>query len=218
MTLGLLHVPTRSFLASNGGVGSRTATSTTALFLSTSDFKNGLTFEYDGAPVKLLEFLHVKPGKGAAFVRSKIKNLITGSVQEKTFRAGESITPAEIVKTEMQYTYTDGENFCFMNMETFEEQVIEKKAVESPEFLIEGLSCNVLQWNDQVIDVALPAQMAYKVVETPPNFKGNTAQGAMKPATLECGAVVNVPMFIEVGENILVSTADKKYMNRASSD
>lgn len=202
-------------------------------------------------PVRLQEFLHVKPGKGAAFVRTKIKNLVNGSVQEKTFRAGESIIPADVSKTPMQYTYTNGDLICFMNMETFEEQVVDKKKISNVDLLTEGtspcvvallliffakcwrlltqigmmmcsfrrigLSCEVSMWNEQVIDVQLPQQMTYTVVETPPNFKGNTAQGAQKPAKLNCGATVNVPMFIEVGEQIIVSTADCKYINRASS-
>ncbi|KAJ1431819.1 translation elongation factor P (EF-P) [Ochromonadaceae sp. CCMP2298] len=177
-----------------------------------------MTFEIDGVPVRLVEFLHVKPGKGSAFVRTKIKNLVNGSVQERTFRAGESITGAEVFKTEMQYTYSTEENLCFMNMETFEEQVIDRKKIDNIDFLVEGLSCQVSIWNDQVIDVSLPNQYVYTVVDTPPNFKGNTAQGALKPATLDCGATVNVPMFIEPGEKILVDTNEKRYMSRAKDD
>jgi len=165
--------------------------------------------------VRLQEFLHVKPGKGSAFVRTKIKNLVNGSVQERTFRAGESIVAAEVSKTEMQYTYTDGDSICFMNMETFEEQRVDKKKIDYENFLIQGLSCQISIWNDQVIDVSLPQTVTYTVVETPPNFKGNTAQGANKPATLDSGAVVMVPMFIEIGEKIVVDTSEKKYMSRA---
>lgn len=186
----------------------------------------------------------MKPGKGSAFVRTKIKNLVNGSVQERTFRAGESIVAAEVSKTEMQYTYTDGDSICFMNMETFEEQRVDKKKIDDENFLIQGtvmlhallrymkgslciafkyifrivhagLSCQISIWNDQVIDVSLPQTVTYTVVETPPNFKGNTAQGANKPATLDSGAVVMVPMFIEIGEKIVISTTEKKYMNRA---
>lgn len=158
----------------------------------------------------------MKPGKGSAFVRTKIKNLVNGSVQERTFRAGESVVAAEIFKTEMQYTFTDGDNLCFMNMETFEEQRIEKKKIENVLLMKEGLSCTVSIWNDNVIDVSLPPSVEYVVVDTPPNFKGNTAQGALKPATLDSGAVVQVPMFIEIGEKIVVSTEDVKYLNRAA--
>ena len=187
----------------------------TSLFLSTADFKNGMTIEIDGVPFKLLEFLHVKPGKGAAFVRSKIKNMMNGSVQEKTFRAGETFEAAQVDKIEMQYTYDDGSNFAFMNMETFEEQLIENMKIENKELLIPGVPVTALLWNDQVIDVSLPAMMEIEVVECPPNFKGNTAQGAMKPATLEGGAIVQVPMFIETGEKIRIDTSEMKYVSRA---
>eukprot|EP01041_Mallomonas_annulata_P002799 gene2799-5512_t len=186
----------------------------TALGLSTADFKNGMTMELEGVPFKLLEFLHVKPGKGSAFVRTKVKNLVSGTTQERTFRAGESIEAATIDKTEMQYTFTDGNNLVFMNMETFEEQRIDSKKLDNVLLMKEGLSCIVTIWNEQVIDVQLPPSVSYKVVETAPNFKGNTAQGAMKPATLDSGAIVNVPMFIEIGELITVSTEDCKYLGR----
>lgn len=189
--------------------------STTSHFLTTADFKNGMTLEIDNVPYKLLEFLHVKPGKGSAFVRSKIKNLNNGSVQEKTFRAGETVQAADITKVEMQYTFTDGDNLCFMNMETFEEQRISKSKIDNVLLMKEGLPCNVLLWNDQVIDVSLPPSVEYVVVDTPPNFKGNTAQGGQKPAILDCGATVQVPMFIENGEKIMVSTDDVKYLGRS---
>lgn len=193
---------------------SQWARSSTALHLSTADFKNGMTFEIDGVPMKLIEFLHVKPGKGSAFVRSKVKNLMNGSVQEKTFRAGESMTAADINKVEMQYTYTDDDMLCFMNMDTLEEERVMKSKVDNAILLREGLVVTMLTWNDNVIDVALPQQVVYKVVECPPNFKGNSGGGVTKPATLDCGAVVNVPMFIEVGENIIVTTEDQKYVGR----
>ena len=192
------------------------AMSNTALFLTTADFKNGMTLELNGAPCKIMEFLHVKPGKGSAFVRSKLKNLQSGTTQEVTFRAGESVTAADVYKSEFQFTYMDGENYMFMNMESFEEMPIGKNQIENVELLKEGLSCAVSVWNEQVIDVQLPQQVEYEVVETPPNFKGNTAQGGNKPATLDSGAVINVPMFIETGEKIIVSTTGKpEYVSRA---
>lgn len=188
--------------------------STTALNANTADFKNGLTIELDGVPTKLLEFLHVKPGKGSAFVRTKVRNLLNGSVQERTFRAGETIIFADIAKVDMQYTFTDGDMVCFMNMESFEEERLEKKMIDNLLLLKEGLECKVTIWNEKVIGVDLPQNVEYKVVDTPPNFKGNTAQGGTKPAVVEGGATVNVPMFIENGEVILVSTVDCKYLNR----
>lgn len=189
--------------------------SVSALHLTTADFKNGMTFEVDNVPVKLLEFLHVKPGKGSAFVRTKIKNLISGSTQEKTFRAGESITLADVSKTEMQYTFTDGDNICFMNMETFEEQRVEKSKISNLLLLKEGLPCQITIWGDVIVDVSLPQTVEYTVIDTPPDYKGNSSSGVTKPATLDSGAVVQVPMFIEPGEKIIVSTDDVKYVGRA---
>ena len=208
----LLHVPV--------ALKRVAAVSRTALGLSTADFKNGMTLELDGVPSRLLEFLHVKPGKGSAFVRTKVKNLVNGSVQERTFRAGESVQSAEVLKTDMQYTYSDGDQLCFMNMESLEEQRIDKKKVGENyvSLMKEGLSCSVSIWNEQVIDISLPPSVEYVVVDTPPNFKGNSAQGTTKPATLDCGAVVQVPMFIEIGEKIIVSTEDQKYLNRAAGE
>ena len=122
---------------------------------------------------------------------------------------------ADITKVEMQYTFTDGDSLCFMNMETFEEQRIPKAKIDNVLLMKEGLPCNVLLWNEQVIDVSLPPSVEYVVVDTPPNFKGNTAQGAQKPAVLDCGATVQVPMFIENGEKIMVSTDEVKYLGRS---
>ena len=208
----VLFTSTQAYL---GGLKPSPLRRLTQLGLTTADFKNGMTLEIDGVPMKLLEFLHVKPGKGSAFVRSKIKNLANGSVQEKTFRAGETVVSADITKVEMQYTFTDGNLLCFMNMESFEEQRIEKTKIENVLLMKEGLPCQVMLWNDQVIDVQLPPSVEYVVVDTPPNFAGNTAAGGQKPATLDSGAVVNVPMFIEVGEKIMVSTDEVKYLGRS---
>lgn len=157
----------------------------------------------------------MKPGKGSAFVRTKIKNLRNGNVLEKTFRAGESVTAADVQKTEMQYTYSDGDNICFMNMETFEEQIVPRKVIEQMQLLKEGLSCQVSIFNEEVIDVTLPNTVEYTVVECPPNFRGDSGTNVQKPATIDSGATVNVPMFIEPGEKILVSTEDCKYISRA---
>lgn len=183
----------------------------------------------------------MKPGKGAAFVRTKVKNLLNGSVQEKTFRAGESIVNADVEKTSMQYTYTNGKMVYFMNMETFEEQSMDKSDIPNVDMLIEGvcrliivciseifislhvssillstgLSCNVCMWNDRVIDVQLPQNIVYTVTTTTPTVKGQQ-QGSQKEATLNCGARINVPLFIEEGEQILVCTEDRKYVSRVN--
>ena len=157
----------------------------------------------------------MKPGKGSAFVRTKIKNLINGSVQERTFRAGESVVQADVTKGEMQYTFTEGDNMCFMDMETFEEQRIPMSKIDNPLLMKAGLSCQVSIWNNEVIDISLPQNVEYEIIECPPNFKGNSAQGGTKPAIIEGGATVNVPMFIEQGTKIMVSTADCKYMGKS---
>ena len=187
----------------------------TFLPATTADFKNGMTFEIENVPYKLIEFLHVKPGKGSAFVRSKVKNMSNGSVQERTFRAGESITIAQLDKVDMQYTFSEGELLCFMNMESFEEVKMPKARVENVLLLKPGLQVKTLIWNGEVIDVEFPAQVEYTVVECPPNFAGNSAQGVTKPATIDSGAVVDVPMFIEVGTVIIVDTETCKYKGRA---
>ena len=176
----------------------RFASRSTFLPATTADFKNGLTFEVEGVPFKLIEFLHVKPGKGSAFVRSKVKNMSNGSVQERTFRAGETINIAQLDKVDMQYTFTEGDLICFMNMESFEEVKMPKSRVDNEKLLKPGLQVKTLIWKGDVIDVELPTQVEYTVVECPPNFAGNSAQGVTKPATLDTGAVIDVPMFIEV--------------------
>ena len=190
----------------------------TFLPATTSDFKNGLTIEVDGVPNKIMEFLHVKPGKGSAFVRTKIKNMIAGTTQEKTFRAGESITIAQLDKSTMQYTFEEGENVAFMDMETFEEVRIPKKNFDNILLLKPGLEVKTLAYNGEVIDVELPQQVTYTVVECPPNESGNSKQGVTKSATLDSGAVINVPMFIEQGTDIIITTADCKYVGRAQGD
>jgi translation elongation factor P len=187
--------------------------------LTSNDFKIGLTIEDAGAPYKVVEFLHVKPGKGAAFVRSKLKNLITGNSVEKTWRAGEGIQQAEVEKFEVQYTYKEDEQYVFMDMESFEEMRIDGKAIDQLDFLKEGCTVTVLKWNEKIIGCALPGQMNLKVAETMPGVKGDTAKGGgLKPATLETGAMIMVPLFIEEGEDLRIDTIERKYVSRASKD
>lgn len=184
---------------------------------STSDFKNGMTIDLDGSPCKILEFLHVKPGKGSAFVRTKVKNLITGNSLEKTFRAGESISLAQVDRLDLQYTYLEGDMYYFMDTDTFEEVSITVKAVgDKAGFMVEGMNLEAMFFKGKPIDVSIPKQMVLEVVETDPGEKGNTAQGGSKPAKLESGATVNVPLFITIGEKIRVDTEAKKYMSRAN--
>eukprot|EP01018_Ginkgo_biloba_P022072 Gb_23992 [translate_table: standard] len=186
------------------------------LAISTNDFKVGTNIEYDGAPWRVQEFLHVKPGKGAAFVRTKLRNYVSGNTIEKTFRAGESVNEAGVVKDVKQYTYKDGEQYVFMDMATFEESRLNESDLgDRKKWLIEGMDCNVLSWNGRVIDVDLPITVKFKVVDTEPGVKGDTAQGGSKPATIDTGATVNVPFFVNIGDEILVDTRTGTYMSRA---
>ncbi|KAI8472136.1 MAG: elongation factor P (EF-P) KOW-like domain-containing protein [Monoraphidium minutum] len=182
--------------------------------VSTNDFKNGLTVEIDGVPFKVIEFLHVKPGKGAAFVRSKLKNLLTGNNNERTFRAGETLNIAAVERREGQFTYAEGDNYVFMDNESYEETRLPKD--DWAQFLKEGTTCSLLFFNGKVISVEPPQFMDLLVAEAPPGVKGNTASGGgTKSAVLETGAVINVPLFIETGELIKIDTRTGSYLSRA---
>nr|ACU14042.1 unknown [Glycine max] len=184
--------------------------------LTSNDIKVGTNLEVDGAPWRVLEFLHVKPGKGAAFVRTKMKNYITGNTVEKTFRAGSSIEQADVFKETKQFTYKDGVQFVFMDLNTYEEfRLGEKEIGDRTKWLKEGMDCNLLLWNGKVIDVELPITIKLTVVDVDPGLKGDTAQGGTKPATLDTNAVVNVPLFVNVGDEILVDSRTGQYMSRA---
>ncbi|KAK8511047.1 hypothetical protein V6N11_046372 [Hibiscus sabdariffa] len=183
---------------------------------SSNDIKVGSNLEVDGAPWKVIEFLHVKPGKGAAFVRTKIRNYINGNTVEKTFRAGSTIEEADVLKEQKQYTYKDGSQFVFMDLTSFEEfRLSEEEVDDKAKWLKEGMDCNLLFWDGKVIDFELPIIVKLTVVDVDPGLKGNTASGGSKPATLDTGAVVNVPLFVNIGEEILVDTRTGKYMSRA---
>ncbi|GIL48324.1 hypothetical protein Vafri_4604 [Volvox africanus] len=181
--------------------------------VSSNDFKNGLTVEVDSQPYKVVEFLHVKPGKGAAFVRTKLKNFLTGGVVEKTFRAGEIVNTADVQKRDGQFTYKEGESYVFMDTETYEETRLKRD--EWAQYLKEGTTVELLFYNGKVISVDLPQFMDLKVTETSPNVKGNTAAGGSKPATLETGAIVMVPLFISAGETIKIDTRTGSYLSRS---
>jgi elongation factor P len=183
--------------------------------ISSNDFKTGLTIMIDANLWQIVEFLHVKPGKGAAFVRSKLRNVETGQVLEKTFRAGEKVETAHLEKNEMQYLYTDGDNYTFMNTSTFDQVDIPKDRIgDGIKYLKEQLVVHVLFHGTKVIGVDLPSHVELKIVDTLPTDKGNTAQGGTKPATLETGAVVNVPFFVENGTTIRVDTRNNSYLDR----
>ena len=183
--------------------------------ISSNDFRTGTSIELDGSVWRVVEFLHVKPGKGSAFVRTKLKNVQTGSVVEKTFRAGETVPQANLEKSAMQYTYKDGDQFVFMDMETFEEARINPEQIgDKAKFLREEMEVNVLTWNETILDVELPTSVVLEVTETDPGVKGDTATGGSKPAIVETGAQVMVPLFISIGERIKIDTRDGSYLGR----
>lgn len=184
--------------------------------ISVNDLKTGLTLQLDNGLWSVVEFLHVKPGKGAAFVRSKLKNVETGQVVEKTFRAGEKVAKAMLDRREMQYLYKEGAEYVMMDNETYEQlQVTEAQIGDGIKYLKENMVVQVLMHDARIIGIDLPSHVVLEVVDTPPAEKGNTAQGGTKPATLETGAVVNVPFFISNGDQIRVDTRTNEYLDRA---
>jgi elongation factor P len=183
--------------------------------ISSNDFRTGTSIEMDGSVWKVVEFLHVKPGKGSAFVRTKLKNVKTGSVVEKTFRAGETVPSANIEKVAMQHTYKDGDQYVFMDMQTFEELSIAPAQLgDKARFIKEEMEVSVLLWDGAVLDVELPTSVILEIIETDPGVKGDTATGGSKPAIVETGAQVMVPLFIALGERIKVDTRDGSYLGR----
>ena len=164
---------------------------------------------------RVVEFLHVKPGKGSAFVRTKLKNAQTGNVVERTFRAGETVPQATLEKRTMQHTYKDGDRFVFMDMETYEESGLTSTEIgERVKYLKDGMEVNVITWGKQVIEVELPNSVILEVIQTDPGVKGDTATGGTKPAIVETGAQVMVPLFISIGEKIKVDTRSDTYLGR----
>ncbi|MEM8778535.1 MAG: elongation factor P [Cyanobacteria bacterium P01_G01_bin.49] len=183
--------------------------------ISSNDFRSGVTIELDGSVWRVVEFLHVKPGKGSAFVRTKLKNAQTGSVVERTFRAGETVPQANLEKRTMQHTYKEGEQYVFMDMKTFEEASLSPEQMGTAvNYIKEEMEADVLFWNDQVLEVQLPTSVILEVTDTDPGVKGDTATGGTKPAIVETGAQVMVPLFISIGEKIKVDTRDGSYLGR----
>lgn len=184
--------------------------------ISAGDFRNGVTFEMDGNVYQIIEFQHVKPGKGAAFVRTKIKNVIAGSVVEKTFNPTEKFPTAFIERKDMEYSYNDGELYYFMDPESYELVPInESDLSDNFKFVKENMVCKVLSYKGKVFGVEPPTFVTLEVTKTDPGFKGDTATNATKPATLETGAEIKVPLFIDEGEMINVDTRTGEYMSRA---
>ena len=183
--------------------------------ISAGDFRNGVTLEIDGNVVQILEFQHVKPGKGAAFVRTKLKNVINGGVVEKTFRPTEKFPQARIDRVDMQYLYADGDLFNFMNMETYDQMAVDKDTVgDSLKFVKENEMVKVCSYNGNVFAIEPPLFVELEITETEPGFKGDTAQGASKPATVETGATVSVPLFVNQGDKIKIDTRTGEYLSR----
>ncbi len=184
--------------------------------ISAGDFRNGTTFELDGNVVSIVEFQHVKPGKGAAFVRTKVKNVITGAVTEKTFNPSDKYQEAFIERREMQYLYNDGDLYYFMDNETYEQIPINSSVLgDSFKFVKENMVCKVLSYKGSVFGVEPPLFVELLVTQTDAGFKGDTATNATKPATLETGAEIKVPLFIEEGDKIKIDTRTGEYLERA---
>jgi len=183
---------------------------------STSDFRNGMVLEIDGQLSQIVYFQHVKPGKGGAFVRSKLKNVLTGAVVEKTWTAGERVTEVRLERRPVQYSYHDGQLYHFMDMGTYEDIPINAEVIgdDQLKYLKELMECQGLLHNDRVISVELPNFVELEVTETEPGVRGDTASGGTKPAKLETGAVIQVPLFIEQGEIVRVDRRDDKYLTR----
>jgi elongation factor P len=186
---------------------------------STNEFKSGLKIMLDGDPFTIVENEFVKPGKGQAFNRVKVRNLKTGRVIEKTFKSGESVEAADVMDTALQYLYNDGSYWHFMDSDTFEQYQADETAMgEAAKWIKEQDMCNVTLWNGAPLSVEAPNFVVLKIVETDPGLKGDTSGGGGKPATLETGAVVRVPLFVQTGETVKVDTRSGEYVSRAKEE
>lgn len=184
--------------------------------ININDIKNGMTIIMDGNLSQIVEFQHVKPGKGPAFVRIKLKNLRTGAIVEDTYNTNLKVEKAHIDKMPMQYLYQDGNRYVFMNTQTYDQiEIPEEKLENEKKFLKEGIEITIDFYEGEIIGISLPEKMEFEVVETEPAVKGNTTNNAMKDATIETGYTVKVPLFINQGEKIIISTKDGKYSSRA---
>ncbi|MCL2864014.1 MAG: elongation factor P [Lachnospiraceae bacterium] len=184
--------------------------------IAAGDFKNGITVEIEGNVCQIIEFQHVKPGKGAAFVRTKMRNIINGGIIEKTFRPSEKFPKAHIERKDMQYLYQDGDIFNFMDEETYDQIALNTEVVgDALKFVKENETVKVCSYNGNVFSVEPPLFVELAITETEPGFKGDTAQGATKPATVETGAVVYVPLFVESGDVLKIDTRTGEYLSRA---
>lgn len=184
--------------------------------ITAGEFRNGATFELDGQIFQVVEFQHVKPGKGAAFVRTKMRNIITGATVERTFNPTDKMPKAHIERKDMQYLYNDGDLYYFMDTETFEQTPISKETIgDTFKFVKENMIVKILSYKGNVFGIEPPTFVELEITETEPGFKGDTATGATKPATLETGAIVKVPLFISQGDIIRIDTRTGEYLERA---
>jgi len=184
--------------------------------ISTNDLRTGITIELEGDAFAVVEFQHVKPGKGAAFVRTRLKNVRTGNVVERTFRAGEKVAKANIEKKEMQYMYVAGDEYQFMDQETYDTIMIPSdKLGDATKWLKEGMVIEVMYFDNNIVGIDLPNFVELEITDTPPGVKGDTASGGGKPATLETGAIINVPFFVNTGDKVRVDTRTGQYLDRA---
>ena len=187
--------------------------------VSAGDFRNGVTFEMDGNVLQIVEFQHVKPGKGAAFVRAKVKNVITGSVIERTFNPSEKFPTAFVERKDMEYSYSDGDLYYFMDLETYElEPINASELSDNFKFVKENMVCKVLSYKGNVFGVEPPNFVDLQVTKTDPGFAGNTATNTTKPASLETGAEIKVPLFIDEGEVIQIDTRTGEYLGRSKGE
>src|SRR4051794_22897982 len=184
--------------------------------LSTNDFKNGMALHIEGNLFQIVEFQHVKPGKGGAFVRTTLKNVRTGAVVDRTFRAAEKVEQARLDKREMNYLYQSGDDYVFMDNETYDQLTVPRAALgDSADYLIEGMTAILQMWNDEIVGTELPASVELTVADTEPGIQGDRVSGARKPATLETGHVLQVPLFVNIGDRLKVDTRSGEYITRA---
>ena len=182
---------------------------------STTDFRKGLKIEIDGTPFEIIEFQHFKPGKGGAMVRTKLRNILNGRVLDNTFRSGEKVERPNLESRDMQFLYHEGEQLVFMDMTTYDQMHMDAEATDGKaNYLKDGQECRVLLYNEKPLDIEIPASLVLEVTETEPGAKGDTASNVTKPATLETGVVIQVPIFVNIGDRVKVDTRTNGYLGR----
>ena len=182
---------------------------------STTDFRKGLKIEIDGTPFEIIEFQHFKPGKGGAMVRTKLRNILNGRVLDNTFRSGEKVERPNLESRDMQFLYHEGEQLVFMDMTTYDQMHMDAEATDGKaNYLKDGQECRVLLYNEKPLDIEIPASLVLEVTETEPGAKGDTVSNVTKPATLETGGVIQVPIFVNIGDRVKVDTRTNGYLSR----